>query len=94
MHFWTDVKIILSWFKDIHRYDSSNQHVKLQEERRRKGDEEILPLLSPRERTQKRKMKGQRERPATAPAGTGFTPGVSPSKLHYDEDSGRIVYEV
>lgn len=74
-----------------------------QEGRKRKGDEDILPLLSPRERTahlQRKAAKDKyRERPSTAPAvledSTTEDEGpIQPSEIYYDDDTQKIYYRV
>ena len=74
-----------------------------QEGRKRKGDEDILPLLSPRERTahlQRKAAKDKyRERPSTAPAvledSTTEDEGpIQPSEIYYDDDTQKLYYRV
>ena len=74
----------------------------LQEGRNRKGDEDILPLLSPRERTAHLKRRAQskhRERPQTAPSTLEETTTedegpLKPSEIYYDDDTQKIYYRV
>ena len=78
-------------------------NIYFQEGRKRKGDEDILPLLSPRERTahlQRKAAKDKyRERPSTAPAvledSTTEDEGpIQPSEIYYDDDTQKIYYRV
>ncbi|KAJ7337755.1 hypothetical protein OS493_007908 [Desmophyllum pertusum] len=73
---------------------------RVKEGRNRKGDEDILPLLSPRERTARQMRKTQhRERPATAPAtfvdhSEEEEAPLKPSEIYYDNDTQKIYYRV
>jgi hypothetical protein len=61
-------------------------------DRNKKGDEDILPLLTPRERSASRRRL-RHVRPATAPA--GLTVGAEhPSEIHFDESTGKLCYTV
>ncbi|XP_067046669.1 glutamate-rich protein 3-like isoform X2 [Acropora muricata] len=74
---------------------------RVKEARTRKGDEDILPLLSPRERTahMRKVHKGKSERPSTAPAAvlddsSELDGPLRPSEIYYDDDSKKIYYKV
>ncbi|XP_031564340.1 glutamate-rich protein 3-like isoform X2 [Actinia tenebrosa] len=62
---------------------------RVKEDRKKKGDEDILPLLTPRERSARRR---KHVRPATAPAGLNGT--AQPSEIHYDDNTGRLCYTI
>ncbi|XP_020895485.1 glutamate-rich protein 3-like [Exaiptasia diaphana] len=67
---------------------------RVKDERGRKGDEHILPLLTPRERSARRKAR-KHVRPSTAPAGSSQDMSAAhPSDIQYDEATGKLCYTV
>ena len=58
---------------------------RVKNEREKKGDESVISLLTPREKVRR----SAKRRPRTAPAHV-----ITPTELGYDEETGKLFYNV